>query len=240
MNFDEVDEKDREGQEVLAELARLVEETKANAKNAKVKAHKLDEIRSRLKRGKEVVRDFKVELRCIGAQSQSEYKKKVTDLEAELNRYTAELQFLEKDDLTDGAASAPVTTTAVLSKAEAIQKEDLGIVNDLDAKLNITTDTAVNTLAKMHTQSEQLEHIQELTDEMQDQMKLARAQLRQFTRRMMTDKLILVFIGLIFCGIVVAVAYAIAKPKLDDIDWTNFIPDIFGSDGNSTSSSSTP
>merc|ERR1712070_265491 len=66
---------------------------------------------------------------------------------------------------------------------------------------------------KLKAQTQQLQNIDNDIKTIESNLKRADALVRAFMRRMMTDKLILVFLGLIVLAIVIIVIYSAVNPK---------------------------
>merc|ERR1712087_398960 len=94
----------------------------------------------------------------------------------------------------------------------------------MKAQLADTMQVGADTATKLKGQTEQLQNID--TDIMKVKSNLNRADLliRAFMRRMATDKIIMVFMCLIFCGIIAIIVFKIVDPKGADESGVN-VPD---------------
>lgn len=93
-----------------------------------------------------------------------------------------------------------MTTQEVLQEASRIQDKDLGALERMKQQIAQTGEVAAATATRLKGQTDQLKNID--TDVMKVKSNLARADLlvRAFMRKMMTDKIVMVFMCLIFCG----------------------------------------
>ena len=80
------------------------------------------------------------------------------------------------------------------------------------------------TAQKLKGQTEQLKNIDADIMKVKSNLKRADLLLRAFMRRMMTDKVIMIFVCLIFCGIVGIIVYKVVDPQGADESGLN-VPD---------------
>lgn len=117
--------------------------------------------------------------------------------------------------------SDPVSNREVASEALRIQKENKNIVGDIITELQETKEIAVNATEMLEEQHETIKNIGAKVLGLRSDVKRAGNLLRQFRRRMMTDKLIVCFLFLIVVGIAFCVVYAAVVPGQDTV----YMPD---------------
>ena len=117
--------------------------------------------------------------------------------------------------------SDPVTNREVASEALRIQKENKDITGNIISELAETKDIAVNATEMLEEQHETIKNIGAKVLGLRSDVKRAGNLLRQFRRRMMTDKLIVCFLFLIVVGIAFCVVYAAVVPEQDTV----YLPD---------------
>ena len=99
----------------------------------------------------------------------------------------------------------------ILTKADATQEKSLAAVKNMDALLTDTLELGKATVDKLNQNNEVIVHATVQVQEMEDDLLLAKRQIRTFTRRIMTDKVILTMIGLVVVGAVVTIVCLILK-----------------------------
>ena len=114
----------------------------------------------------------------------------------------------QKADLVDGASPSMkdpglMQDQEMLDEAANIQSKDKAATRRMLKMVNQTEDIAASTMDTMKNQTEQLSKIHADLEEMDSTLKLADAQIKQYVRKMATDKLIMAMLFLIVIGIVV-------------------------------------
>ena len=114
----------------------------------------------------------------------------------------------QKADLVDGASPSMkdpglLQDQEMLDEAANIQAKDKQATRRMLKMVNQTEDIAASTMDTMKNQTEQLSKIHADLEEMDSTLKLADQQIKQYVRKMATDKLIMAMLFLIVMGIVV-------------------------------------
>ena len=91
----------------------------------------------------------------------------------------------------------------MLDEAANIQSKDKQATRRMLKMVTQTEEVAASTMDTMKNQTEQLSKIHADLEEMDSTLKLADAQIKQYMRKMATDKLIMAMLFLIVIGIVV-------------------------------------
>ena len=91
----------------------------------------------------------------------------------------------------------------MLDEAARIQGKDKSAVRRMQKMVAQTEDVASSTMDTMKNQTEQLSKIHAELEEMDSTLKLADQQIKQYVRKMATDKLIMAMLFLIVIGIIV-------------------------------------
>lgn len=175
-------------------------------------------IRSRLGRAKQAIQAYKVELRFLELASSPEHRDKLRGFEKRVEDCALEAEYLEKDELTGGATQQPpaegMTADQMLGRAADLQRQDVTMLREAIGKTEQDKQIAVDTLASMGQQREQLEGARTTVRKAETEMDLAGRQLRVFAKRMVTDKIILGILVLVALAVLVVIIVAAVKPKL--------------------------
>jgi len=203
---------EKELEETLAAGRALVDSPKREAA-ALAGAH------THLERARRLLRCLKVEARAAGAPSVS-LPSSASDrgsLPARIKQQERALLQLAADiDFAGKAASQPglprEDVASIFDKADQIQREDADILRSLEEKLCETEQLGTSTAAAMEEQIGELGEIRGLVGELRANLPLAGKQLRTFTRRIATDKLLMV-LAAVFLVVVIGVVIYIGVAK---------------------------
>ena len=99
-----------------------------------------------------------------------------------------------------------MTTTEVLETATKVQDESKESVQRTLALGYAAQSSGAAALQQLDENAETIQRIHEHADNIQSEMARAGKELRAFIRRQMTDKFVLLFMFLIFVGVIVSVA----------------------------------
>eukprot|EP01105_Mastigella_eilhardi_P028869 TRINITY_DN9831_c0_g1_i3.p1 TRINITY_DN9831_c0_g1~~TRINITY_DN9831_c0_g1_i3.p1 ORF type:complete len:269 (-),score=69.20 TRINITY_DN9831_c0_g1_i3:74-847(-) len=216
-------EGDGEGEECLKEYDGRATEAEARAREALAAARactagpdremKIPEAIEAVRSMERAVTLFKVEMRTRPdvRWEQTKWKEKFDGHTTALEALKAESTCLEKELLTGNLEN--MSADQVLEKAEDIQLDTLRIAKEIDNKLDSTVQIAVDTLAEMDQQTVILVTAKTTTEEMKQDLQLAGKQVGIFTRRMMTDKVILLGIAAVVAIVTAIVIYVCVVPK---------------------------
>ena len=113
----------------------------------------------------------------------------------------------QKADLVDGASPSMkdpglLEDQEMLDEATRIQGKDKQATRRMLKMVNQTEDIAASTMDTMKNQTEQISKIHADLEEMDSTLKLADQQIKQYVRKMATDKLIMAMMFLIVMGLV--------------------------------------
>jgi len=206
------------------------------------KQNKVSYLQGRINRAKQVYRNFKLELRDLPKVEADPWNKKAKDYMDQINKLSQDLSWSQDKDSMNVNGGPPatqdpdaMTTKQVLEKAENIQKKDLEGVDRILQNIEQTKETGVAIGENLAKQTEQLGKVNEGIQEVQSYLKLAGKELRAFSRRVATDKLIMSFVCLIVIGIIFIIVWSAVKGNKAN---TN-VPDSFTSGSTTTTTGST-
>jgi SNARE protein len=208
-------------------LAALEAEIRKGTKAlAKLKGEKREEkvrfLQGRIKHMRVIHRTYKVELRELSKEEKKPYEQKYHEHEETITRLVQDLDWAKADGdraelgTKDGAAPAEkgeMTRDQMLDKADKLQKEDLNAVERMKTKVADAQQIGASTNEALHGQIEQLAKTTETLDEQKVLLDQASQQLKAFTRRIATDKIILGFICLVVVLVVVLIVLNIVAPE---------------------------
>lgn len=142
-----------------------------------------------------------------------------------------QIERAKKSDLKKGAAAGfdaqNATAGQTLDEAQRIQGKDLDAVKRMQRVVANTEGVAANTMETMQAQTEQIGKIHQDLEEIDDTLKMAQTELSRFMRRMATDKVILLFIGLIVIGILVIILLnAFGVVDDDQVNTPDIVPEV--------------
>ena len=116
-----------------------------------------------------------------------------------------------------GGGVKAVTNREVASEALRIQQDNKNITKQIISTLDETKDIGMQNLEELDRQNQVIKSIGSKVLGLRSDVKRAGNLLRQFRRRMMTDKLIVCFIFLVVVGIAFCIIYAAVVPGQDSI-----------------------
>mmetsp|Transcript_16939 Transcript_16939/g.20907 ORF Transcript_16939/g.20907 Transcript_16939/m.20907 type:complete len:233 (+) Transcript_16939:82-780(+) len=164
-------------------------------------------------------RTFCMEMRQLGRESKTPYQQKLDKYDQDLQKLKVELQWASKDALMGGrkevvnTSTDGVTRDTMLQQTHVVQdKTEQSLARSL-AEANEMNQIGEETLVKMNEQTDQIKKINEQLDNMDSELSKAEDIMKSMIRRMMTDKLVLLFIGLIIFGILGIIIYVAVKPE---------------------------
>eukprot|EP01029_Cantina_marsupialis_P029337 TRINITY_DN780130_c0_g1_i1.p1 TRINITY_DN780130_c0_g1~~TRINITY_DN780130_c0_g1_i1.p1 ORF type:complete len:251 (-),score=66.21 TRINITY_DN780130_c0_g1_i1:282-1034(-) len=220
--MDGVQPYDEELTTYIKRLTGVVEELKRNPKMAPEKKRKCVDDASRLQ--KQIVvcrRGFNLGLRGLSDKNTKQtYRVKLTRHDQRAKALANELNWhktqVNQGDLMRGRKNEKVSKAdpnrmdedQMLSATKNSTQATIESLKNTARMGEETKDVGLKASAQLDEQTDKLGKIhQDLTD-IQSSLVRSRALIRSFTRRMMTDKLILMFLGLILIGLVAIVIIA--------------------------------
>ncbi len=117
-----------------------------------------------------------------------------------------------------------MTAGEIIQEAAKTQDQSLASVQRMKQQIADSKQVGAETAQKLKGQTEQLKNIDADIMKVKSNLKRADLLLRAFMRRMMTDKVIMIFVCLIFCGIVGIIVYKVVDPQGADESGLN-VPD---------------
>jgi len=181
------------------------------------KTERIAEVVHKLESVKVKMQQLGVEMRDMtNPAEKKDYAAKKKALEEQFSQMHTDVHMIKQDferQQVGVRTLDEMTTQEVLQEASRIQDKDLGALERMKQQIAQTGEVAAATATRLKGQTDQLKNID--TDVMKVKSNLARADLlvRAFMRKMMTDKIVMVFMCLIFCGIIAIVIYKIVDPK---------------------------
>mmetsp|Transcript_12798 Transcript_12798/g.32763 ORF Transcript_12798/g.32763 Transcript_12798/m.32763 type:complete len:254 (-) Transcript_12798:270-1031(-) len=187
--------------------------------NATVKSERIHELSGRMQRAKTVLQSYKVEMRDLPREQAALYDLRLREIQQRLQTMFTELQAAKEEAERQQVGVRTVdemSTQEVIQEASKVQDASLNKVKRMQQTVEESRQVGAATAIRLKGQTEQLKNID--TDIMKVKSNLSRADLllRAFMRKMMTDKLIMGFMLLIFIGIVVIVIYKMVGPDKAD------------------------
>ena len=201
------------------------------------KAEKLVYLENRQQRAKQVLQSYRVEMRDMPRDKAAPYDAKAREYHAQLKSMHAELTAAKQEHERQQVGVKTVdemTTEEVLTEAGKVQDKSLGALGRMQQQIAQSREVGAATAVQLEGQTAQLRNID--ADIMKVRSNLGRADLllRAFMRKIMTDKIIMIFMLLIFIGIIVIVVWKIVDPKgLEDagVDVPDQVVDPLSSSG---------
>uniref|UniRef100_A0A7S4BWQ0 t-SNARE coiled-coil homology domain-containing protein n=2 Tax=Chrysotila carterae TaxID=13221 RepID=A0A7S4BWQ0_CHRCT len=225
---EEIDFYDEELKELTQEIEKGLEGLRKLNANAKIE--RLHELNGRLQRAKQSLQSFKVEMRELPRAELAAYDAKAQEHHGALQRLQSALSSARGEAERANGTHAVARRVEEMSAAEIIQMggrtqdKSLASLGRMKNQIAESMQIGAATATTIKTQTEQLQNID--TDIMKIKSNLNRADLliRAFLRRMMTDKIIMIFMCLIILGVIGIVIYKIVDPKGADDSGLN-VPD---------------
>ena len=177
-------------------------------------------------RARQVLHSYKVEMRDPKNQTaphelrHREHTETLATLSREL---IAQQQEMERAQVGVHTVDE-MTTQEVLQEAGKVQDQSLSAIKRMQQNIAASREVGTATAAALEDQTRQLKNID--TDIMKVKSNLVRADLlvRAFMRKIMTDKIIMLFMLLIFIGVIVIIVWKIIDPQAVDDAGLN-VPD---------------
>jgi len=183
------------------------------------KASALEEADDKMRSATGTKRSFKMEIRLVQDTNQrSKYSKRLKNMENELRTLKADLKALQAEEhrgelFISGGASGPdgeqdptMAGNNMLNEASAVQDKTQDALGNTKAMIAQTKEVGVATLEELQRQRDVLQNIDKEADRMGDNLARAEALVKQFGKRMASDKFIQCFAVLnvlLFVGVVV-------------------------------------
>eukprot|EP01083_Nonionella_stella_P061049 159175_1 len=204
----EVKEEDLELLQILHKAETLVNKVKtASSRNGRDSI--VEKCQKELKQCKSIMSRIEIETRDMNPEDRSQVRQllkeratKLKDLKNELkwaksenNRFENEAYDEKYEDLNE------MNEDQIMDYARNIQNEDIEILDRVIIDVDQTKQQAVDVAQKVSDQTDQIQRIGKKVDDIDDELERAKRILRIMLRRVMTDKVIWVFVGLIFFAV---------------------------------------
>lgn len=148
-------------------------------------------------------------------------KTKMRELISELTTLRQASERVELMGANGSGETKAVTNREVASEALRIQHDSKNITAQIISTIDETKEIALNNLEELDRQNQVIKNIGSKVMGLRSDVKRAGNLLRQFRRRMMTDKIIVCFLFLIVLGITGCIIYAAINPGQDTV----YVPD---------------
>ena len=160
------------------------------------RAERISELGNRLQRAKQVLHSFKVEMRDLPRERSAAYDAKAREFHGQLQMMHSELN-LAKQEAERAAVGVKtvdeMTSQEVLQEAGKVQDQSLNAITRMKQNIAASKEVGAATAVQLEGQTRQLRNID--ADIMKVKSNLSRADLllRAFMRKIMTDKIIMIF-----------------------------------------------
>jgi len=178
---------------------------------------KISHVDGRIKRCKQVLRSYKVDLRSLDKSIANPYEVKANNYKDTINQLIQDLNWVQENELLGDKPGKKnvdsMTADEVLDQAKKTQEKSLTSLDDTLRTIEETKAVGSETSNKLKSQTEQLRKVESGIQEVQSNLKLASKQLSAFARKLATDKLIMGFIVLIIIGIIFIIVWSATHKK---------------------------
>lgn len=204
--------------EELTELIRNIEDAIDGLpkKRQNAKAEVIHEAEERMKRAKQVLHSFKVEMRELPRDQLQAFEQKHKEHHDRLQALNGDIQIVkgEVDRQNLGVRSIDeMTAHEILDVASKTQDQSLASVNRMKQRIEESKQVGTATAEQLRSQTEQLKNIDVDIMKVKSNLNRADVLIRAFVRKMMTDKIILVLVCLIFLGVIGIIVYRVIDPN---------------------------
>jgi len=166
------------------------------------------------------LRDLKGELVKIGNQREKkEWRQKHKDYKGQKAKMVQKMDMLRqttnRDELglENGGAVKGVTNDEILQQANNISNSDVETMKRLVGTIAETQEIGENAVENLHAQTEQIERINQDVHGFRGTVKRGGKLLAIYKRRLMTDRLIWIFLLLIVLGVIGLVIWTMVDPE---------------------------
>jgi novel plant SNARE len=112
--------------------------------------------------------------------------------------------FLDADEMTAGQ---------LVDAAKSVQEESKSATSRIKEQLQVTIDVGQATSKTLKDQTDQIGRVDEQLDSLESNLKRADKQIRIFLRRMATDRVILLLVGLVIFGVIGSIVVAVVNAR---------------------------
>ena len=222
---EEISAYEEELDELIAEMEKGIDGLRRL--NGAAKMDRITELNGRMQRARNALQGFRVEMRELPREEAMAYDAKAKAFHNSLNKLHGDLQWAKTEGERGGLGLRSVddmTAGEIIQEAAKTQDQSLASVQRMKQQIADSKQVGAETAQKLKGQTEQLKNIDADIMKVKSNLKRADLLLRAFMRRMMTDKVIMIFVCLIFCGIVGIIVFKVVNPEAADESGLN-VPD---------------
>jgi len=193
--------------ELIAEIERGIDGLRKLSPVARTQ--RINELQGRMQRARQVLQAFKVEMRELPREAAATYDAKAKAHHATLQKLHGDLQWAKTEGSAAAGGAKPIdemTSGEIIQEGAGIQDKSKAAVDRMKRQIEDTKQLGAETAQKLKGQTDQLKNIDQDIMKVKSNLKRADLLLRAFMRRMATDKIFMVFMCLIFCGIIAIIA----------------------------------
>ena len=205
--------------EILTDIRRRLEIAKDKKSSKEERTKAVDGVSKLFMRLASLRKSYRTEMNLIGQSSEKVAAKRQLDkFKEEESSLKGEFEWLkaavQKEELVHSAEVdiEGVSGDDIMREALNIQGEDISRLKRLDGVINETKQMGLATNEMLTQQTEQLQNINVKTLGIKSDISRANQLLTVYKRRIMTDRMIWVFIFLVFAGIVTIIIYSTLNP----------------------------
>ena len=165
-------------------------------------------------------RSFRTEMNLLGnSQEKNEAKRTLAGFREEEKKLKSEFEWyntaVKKAELVGGQVSLDISSVGgddIMKEALRIQDDDIARLQRLQGVVQDTKNTGNATNEMLQQQTEQLQNINVKTMGIKSDIGRANQLLTVYKRRIMTDRMIWVFIFLVFAAVITIIIYSAINP----------------------------
>ncbi|KAN0012555.1 hypothetical protein ACTFIU_007862 [Dictyostelium citrinum] len=165
------------------EIERLVKEIeleiKDKSKNKKIES---DKINNRLKRIKQILKSYRLDIRELPKIQQKPYQDKSNKFEEKIKELEDTLNWMEINKNDNNQYTSEDDYKVMIMKSKTIQQKDLKTVNQLNNTINSINNMGSTILKDMADQEEQMKRINKDMNKVDNNLKIANKYLNSIER----------------------------------------------------------
>lgn len=211
------------------------------------RAQQVTDTQDRINRAKQVLHSFKIELRELNEPIlRGEYEAKGKEYSTTLQTLISDLQWQksegDREDLLSGHSNEMnvdnMGASELIDEGKKVQEQSSKSVKNSKKMIEQSKKVGQETAVKLKQQTEQLTNIDNDIQKVESNLMRGDVQLRLIGKKLMTDKIVMVFMCLIFIGIIAIICIHLMYP--DDSEFNvpdRILPNVDGSSSRSESES---
>mmetsp|Transcript_31453 Transcript_31453/g.73781 ORF Transcript_31453/g.73781 Transcript_31453/m.73781 type:complete len:236 (+) Transcript_31453:58-765(+) len=224
---EEIQYLDDELNELCQEIRGGIEDLNGNKRQtADKKSERIIHLTERINRAKQVYHSFKVELRELSRDELKEYEQKGKEHNNNITKLVNDLNWAkqnsEKSELMDGASKKKPgdddfdgensDVKEILAEGARIQDQSSASLQRSKKLVASAEQIGTETAVQLKSQTEQLKNIYANVEGIESNLKRADIIMKQFVKRMATDKLFMCFILLLVIAIIFIIGWKATHP----------------------------